>query len=139
MILIDTNVFSELVKPQPDDRVVDWLFHRRAETLLSTIVAAELDFGVRAIRSEPKRTLLARWLERLIDAHAGRIVDFDLPSARRWGALGAAAVIAGQRAGARGFDTLIAAQALERGLPIATRNVRDFENIGLTLLNPWAV
>ncbi|CAN5318922.1 type II toxin-antitoxin system VapC family toxin [soil metagenome] len=137
MILVDTNVFSELTKPRSDDHVVDWLFAHRNETLLSTIVVAELTVGIRNTRGADKRALLLPWLERLIARHAGRIVDFDLAAAQSWGAFAAKVLIADQRMGSRQFDTLLAAQALALDVPLATRNVRDFEDIGVRLINPW--
>jgi predicted nucleic acid-binding protein len=137
MILIDTNVFSELVKPVPDTRVVDWLFEHRRETLLSALVVAEIDFGVRTTRGAGKRKMLAGWLERLIERHEGRHVDFGLPAARRWAAFSAAVLIADERAGSRHFDTLIAAQALVLDVPLATRNVRHFEKTEVRIIDPW--
>jgi predicted nucleic acid-binding protein len=137
MILVDTNVFSELVKPVPDAKVVDWLFEHRHETLLSTLVVAEIDFGVRTTRGADKRKMLAGWLERLLEHHKGRIVEFDLPAARRWAAFSAAALIADMRAGSRAFDTLIAAQALVLDVPLATRNLRHFEKTEVRIIDPW--
>jgi toxin FitB len=137
MILVDTNVFSELTKPIPDPNVVDWLFRHRNETLLSTIVVAEIDIGVRTTSGADKRKMLSGWLGRLIEAHAERVIDFDLRTARRWAAIGAPLLIDGRRLGSRGFDTLIAAQALERNVPVATRNGHDFEGVGLEIINPW--
>jgi toxin FitB len=138
MILVDTNVFSEITKPQPNDRVVDWLFARRNETLLSTIVVAELTVGIRTTRGQTHREMLAGWLARLILRHENRIVSFDLAAAAQWGDFGSAVLIREGRVGSREFDTLIAAQALALGVPLATRNVRHFEGIGLEVIDPWA-
>jgi predicted nucleic acid-binding protein len=131
MILVDTNVFSELTKPRPEDRVVDWLFEHRLQTLLSTIVIAELSIGIRTTPRSSKRALLGRTLER----HVGRIVPFDLPAARRWGEMGGQVIVSGGRSGL--LDSMIAAQALVLGVPVATRNTRDFEDTGVTLIDPW--
>jgi predicted nucleic acid-binding protein len=137
MILIDTNVFSEITKPRPDDRVVDWLFEHRNDTLLSTIVVAELSVGVRTTRGRAHRAMLMGWLKRLIERHEGRVIDFDLASAAKWGEFGSAVLIREDRVGAREFDTLIAAQALHLGIPLATRNWRHFDGIGLEVIDPW--
>ncbi|GGZ01201.1 PIN domain-containing protein [Novosphingobium colocasiae] len=137
MILVDTNVFSELVKPVPEPAVVDWLFEHRTETALSAFVVAELNIGIRTTPGADKRRLLTAWLERLIAEHEGRTIGFDLAMARRWGTLSASVLIAGGRLGSQVFDTLIAAQAADRDLPLATRNVRHFQGVGLTLINPW--
>ena len=137
MILVDTNVFSELVKPRPDERVVGWLHEHRDQSLLSTIVVAELTIGIRTTNGARMRALLEPWLERLIERHRDRIVPFDLACASCWGEFGSKVLISEQRVGSRQFDTLIAAQAMTRGVPLATRNVRDFESIDLETVNPW--
>ena len=137
MILVDTNVFSELVKPVPDGLVVDWLFQNRRETLLSSLVVAEIDSGVRTTPGAAKRNLLAAWLERLIVSHAGRIVDFDLPAARKWAGFQSALLIADKRAGTRTIDTLLAAQALALDVSFATRNAVHFEDTDVRVINPW--
>jgi predicted nucleic acid-binding protein len=137
MILVDTNVFSEITKPRPDEGVVDWLHAHRKETLLSVVVVAELTIGIRTTGGERKRALLMPWLERLIERHRDRMVTFDLDCARCWGEFGAKVLISEQRVGSRQFDTLIAAQAMTLGVPLATRNTRDFEEIDLRTVNPW--
>jgi len=137
MILVDTNLFSEITKPRPEDRVVDWLFARRNETLLSTIVVAELAIGIRTTPGAGKRAMLLPWLDRLIARHDGRIIPFELGHAAKWGEFGSQVLISDQRVGSRQFDTLIAAQAMDLGVPLATRNVRDFEDIDLITINPW--
>mgnify|MGYP006331835989 CR=1 FL=1 len=138
MILVDTNVFSEVTKPLPNDRIVDWLFRHRNETLLSSIVVAELTIGIRTTSGARMRALLMPWLARLIERHNGRVVPFDLDHAAKWGEFGSKVLISEQRVGSRQFDTLIAAQAMTLGVPLATRNVRDFEDIDLVTVNPWA-
>ena len=137
MILVDTNVFSELTKPRPDDRVVDWLFAHRHETLLSTLVVAELTVGIRTTRGADHRALLTGWLRRLIEAHAGRIASFDLSAAEHWGAFAAPILISEQRTGSHQFDSLIAGQALALDVPIATRNVSDFDRTAVRVIDPW--
>lgn len=137
MILVDTNVFSELIKSKPDDAVVEWLFEHRKQTLLSSLVVAELDFGVRTTPGPDKRKMLRGWLERLIEQHEGRIVDFDLAAARRWAGMSAGVLIADLRAGSRPFDTLIAAQALVLDVSLATRNFRHFEATEVKIIDPW--
>ena len=137
MILVDTNVFSETTKPRPDHRVVEWLFRHRDETLLSTIVVAELAVGIRVTREKQKRALFFLWLECLVADHAERILPFDLSHAVRWGEFAAEVLIAEQRVGSRQFDTLLAAQAMALGVPLATRNVSDFESLDIRLIDPW--
>ena len=121
MIFVDTNVFSELTKLHPDNRIVDWLFEHRNSTLLSTIVVAELTIGICTTPGERKREMLLRWLDRLILRHEGRIVPFDLAHAATWADFDAKVLISEQRVGSRQFDTLIASQAMTLGVPLATR------------------
>lgn len=64
-------------------------------------------------------------------------MPFDLDHAAKWGEFGSKVLISEQRVGSRQFDTLIAAQAVTLGVPLATRNVRDFEDIELVTVNPW--
>lgn len=137
MILVDTNVFSETIKPVPDAQVVDWLFAHRRDTLLSTLVVAEIDAGIRTTSGAGKRSLLQAWLARLIEEHRGRIVDFDLAAARCWAAFQAPALIADRRAGTRAIDTLLAAQALALDVAFDTRNVRHFEDTEVRVIDPW--
>ena len=136
MILIDTNVFSELTRLNPKPRVVDWLFAHRRETLLSSLVVAELDAGVRTA-SRDKRDMLKAWLDRLIAEHAERIVDFDLRSARQWGQFQSKALLADIRRGTPMLDTLLAAQALALDVPFATRNAVHFADTGVAVIDPW--
>lgn len=135
MIFVDTNVFSELTRPRPEDRVVDWLFARRHETLLSTLVIAELAIGIRTTPGPDHRALLGRTLTRIIEQHAGRVIPFDLPAALRWGEMGGRVIVTGGRSGK--IDSMLAAQALVLAVPVATRNIRDFEDTGVELIDPW--
>jgi predicted nucleic acid-binding protein len=127
-----------LVKPVPEARVVDWLFAHRGETLLSTLVVAEIDVGVRTTPGANKRRMLRGWLARLIEQHADRIVTFDLAAAHCWASFNAAVLIADERVGTRMIDTLLAAQALALGVPFATRNVRHFKDTEVRVIDPWA-
>jgi len=135
MILIDTNVFSEIVKPRPDDNVVDWLFAHRDETLLSAFVIAELRVGIGTTSGRPTRALLLAWLNRLIAEHAGRIMPFDAAAALCWGEFASRLIISDGRSGY--IDSLLASQAMSRNVALATRNVGHFEKTGLTVINPW--
>ncbi len=137
MILIDTNVFSEIIKPVPDPNVVDWLHERRTQTLMSSLVAAEIDLGIRTTPGSAKRRLLQDWFARLLGQHEGRIVDFDLAAARCWAAFNTKALLADIRAGTRPMDLLLAAQALALDVPFATRNAVHFEDTDVRVINPW--
>lgn len=137
MILIDTNVFSEIIRPVPDPNVVDWLFERRAKTLLSSLVAAEIDLGIRTTPGGAKRRMLEGWFVRLLEQHKGRIIDFDLAAARCWAGFNTKALLADIRAGTRPMDLLLAAQALALDVPFATRNVVHFKDTDVRVIDPW--
>ncbi|WP_310476593.1 type II toxin-antitoxin system VapC family toxin [Sandarakinorhabdus sp.] len=136
MIFADTNVWSEVTKPRPDPAVMEW--HRRndGQTLLSVVVIGEIEQGIAMTSGPEKRRVLKVWLANLVAEHAGRIVPFDEPAARRWGQICATARLAGRSLPL--VDTMLAAQALCHGAVLATRNVRDFGVEGLTVIDPWS-
>jgi predicted nucleic acid-binding protein len=136
MILIDTNVFSEMVKPLPDERVVAWLHDHRRETLLSTLVVAELRVGIGTTRGRRHRALLLAWLNRLLLNHReNRIVPLLLEHSLSWGEIASGMIITDKRSDF--VDSLIGVQALALGVPVSTRNVSDFRLPGLEAINPW--
>lgn len=129
-ILIDTNVLSELARPRPDPRVVDWTGGLSA-VILSVVTVEEVFFGLSA-KPSPR---IARWFEDFFDSDC-RILEVTTPIARHAG------VLRGQLA-TRGrprtqADMLIAATAALHGLTLATRNERDFKDCGVTVVNPFA-
>jgi toxin FitB len=136
-MLLDTNVLSELMRPAPSTAVLRWLQAQRHEALFtSSITVAELKVGVALLPEGALRRDLEQRLNRLLTVGFGeRILGFDASTAAVYADLMATR----QRAGrpAIGFDLLIAAIAKERGWPVVTRNVADFEGCGLVLLNPW--
>lgn len=135
MILVDTNVWSEQAKRDGDGAVLAWLEANDADLLLSTLVIAEIEYGIALSRSARKRVALERWLEGLKSRYWSRTLDFDSGAAHEYGR-----IAAGAEARARDpqvFDLQIAAQAAAHDATIATRNVRDFEWTGLRLIDPW--
>lgn len=133
--LLDTNVVSELRKRErANPRLLEW-FNDVAdgEIYLSVLVIGELRRGVETVRKRDpaQAAALERWVGRLVDNHAERIVTIDGPVADRWGRLAAirsASVI----------DTMMAASALEHGLVLVTRNVKDVAWTGVSYLDPFA-
>ncbi|MEQ8403525.1 MAG: type II toxin-antitoxin system VapC family toxin [Oceanicaulis sp.] len=136
MILLDTNVVSEAMKPEPDGAVAAWLDTQAAETLfLSAVTVAELSFGVAALADGRRKAALSKVLTGLLALFEGRILAFDLNAAERYGALAARA----RRAG-RGFPTpdgYIAAIADANGFTVASRDASAFEAAGLAVIDPW--
>ncbi|CAN1600071.1 PIN domain-containing protein [Pseudomonas mediterranea] len=134
MYLLDTNVISELRKPQADRNVQAWARSVAAPSLyVSAITVLELETGVlRFERKDPSQgSRLRTWLDNhVLPAFAGRILAVD-----RAVALRCARLHVPDRSNE--CDALIAATALIHGLTVVTRNVADFEASGVTLLNPW--
>ncbi|MFO0403485.1 MAG: type II toxin-antitoxin system VapC family toxin [Alphaproteobacteria bacterium] len=136
MILLDTNVISEAMKPAPERAVRDWLDAQAAETLfLSSVTIAELSFGIAALPKGRRKDNLTAALDGLLELFAVRILPFDTAAAQRYGELAAKARIAG-----RGFPTpdgYIAAIAAALGFVVATRDASPFAAAGLKVINPW--
>ena len=138
MILLDTNLISEPWKPVPDQAVIAWLDDQAIETLfLSAITIAELRFGIAAMPSGKRQTILRDRLEDEVLPHfSERIVPFDLAASQSYSELMARARIAGKAIGTA--DGYIAATAAANGLAIATRDTSPFEAAGLKVINPWS-
>jgi predicted nucleic acid-binding protein len=135
LILLDTNVVSEPLKPHPHPAVIQWLNAQAPEDLyLSTIVAAELYYGWSILPGGRKR-VSGDLIDRVVGQFDGRIVAFDLQAAAAYGRIMAAARAAG--ADLPVLDGQIAAVARAQGATLATRNVKHFEHTGIRLLNPW--
>ena len=136
MILLDTNVVSVAIKPQPHPSVQDWLDAQAAETLfLSSVTLAELLFGINALPRGKRRDKLVASVEGMLDLFGSRILPFDTKAARRYADLAMKARSAG-----KGFPTpdgYIAAIAAAHGFTVASRDTSAFDAAGLTVINPW--
>ena len=137
MIILDTNVVSEAMKPRPDPAMRAWLDAQFAETLfLSSITLAELLFGIGALAAGRRKDALTQTVDGLLALFEGRVLAFDMDAARHYAALAVAA-----RASGKGFPTAdgyIAAIAASRGFAVATRDAAPFLAAGLNVINPWA-
>ncbi|WP_425105175.1 type II toxin-antitoxin system VapC family toxin [Ancylobacter sp.] len=138
MILLDTNVISEAMKPVPDDAVRAWLDEQAAETLyLSSVTIAELLFGIGALPAGKRKDRLTEALDGVMELFADRVLPFDIAAARRYADLAVKA-----RAAGKGFPTpdgYIAAIAASRGFTVATRDTSAFDAAGVAVINPWNV
>lgn len=136
MILLDTNVISEAMKPAPDDTVRAWLDEQAAETLyLSSVTIAELLYGIGALPTGKRQDRLTEALDGLMELFADRVLPFDIAAARRYADLAVKA-----RAAGKGFPTpdgYIAAIAASRGFAVATRDTSAFDAAGVAVINPW--
>lgn len=136
MIVLDTNVVSEAMRPQPTPVVVAWLNAQAAETLyLSSVTLAELLFGIGALPAGVKKDRLARALDRLVALFPGRVLPFDQDAARRYADMAVAARALGRPLPVA--DGYLAATAAARGFAVATRNIQHFGDTGVDLIDPW--
>ena len=136
MIVLDTNVVSEAMKPEPHPAVRAWLNNQAAETLyLSSVTLAELLFGIGALPAGKRQDMLAQTLDGLLGLFRDRVLPFDIDAARHYAALAVTA-----RAAGRGFPTpdgYLAAIAVSRGFIVASRDIAPFEAAGVRVINPW--
>ncbi len=135
--LLDTCVVSETGKPRPDANVEHWLRHLPAHRIwTSVLVLGELQHGIALLEESPRRRALVAWLGRQRACFGERCLGIDEAGARAWGDLYAARQRQGRPLPV--IDGLLAATAIVRGLALVTRNVTDFADCGLNLVNPWA-
>ncbi|MFN3818897.1 PIN domain-containing protein [Blastomonas sp.] len=135
MILLDTNVWSVLRKPDGNRDIVHWMTERMADTWLSVIVIAEIRAGLENPSASHKRDALEAWLADLEILYAERTLPFDSAAAHVFGRLIAQRKLEKQET--KLLDLQLAAQALAHDCPVATRNIRDFEWTGVLLIDPW--
>jgi toxin FitB len=135
--LLDSNVISEWVKPQPDRYVVSWLAEVDEDrVLVSVITFAEIRHGIELMSAGRRRARLIQWLtEELPLRFEDRVLAIDPPVADAWGVIMARSQKAGLSLGA--MDAFVAAIAEARGLTLVTRNIKDFGHVGISLLDPW--
>ncbi len=138
-VLLDTNVVSELLRPSPDLAVESWIAARPATELhFSAVGEAELRYGVLILPTGRRRDALALAIEGILrEDFDGRILPFDSAAARAYADIAATRRSAGRIVAPA--DGQIAAIARARGMAVATRNVRDFEDTGIEVVDPWAV
>lgn len=138
MIVLDTNVVSELMRPAPDASVLAWVAgHGIDELSTSAVTVAEISAGLASLPAGARqRDLQGRWQRLLTDGFGARILALDSEAATMYGELFARRQRAGRPAAA--FDLLIAAIARTHGFGIATRNVRDFDDCDVQVVNPWS-
>ena len=136
MIVLDTNVVSEAMKPEPHPAVRAWLNGQATETLyLSSVTVAELLFGIGAIPVDNRKDMLAQALDGLMRLFRDRVLPFDIDAARCYAELAVTA-----RTSGRGFPTpdgYIAAIAASRGFIVASRDTAPYTAASVTVINPW--
>ncbi|MBB4238825.1 type II toxin-antitoxin system VapC family toxin [Rhizobium esperanzae] len=136
MIVLDTNVISELQGRTYSERILNWLDAYDVDTLfLTTISVGEMRYGLELLDDGRRKAALISDFNRIESEFAGRILGFSLSAANRYGLLAAARRKAGRPVETK--DAMIAAICLANGATLATRNTRDFEGLDLKLINPF--
>jgi predicted nucleic acid-binding protein len=137
MIVLDTNVISELLRPAPARQVEDWLAAQDGASVYFTAVGeAELRHGLAILPTGRRRDDLSRAVEAILaEDFRDRILSFDRAAARAYAAIAAERRAAGRPISQ--FDCQIAAIARANGAAVATRNTRDFSGCGVVVIDPW--
>lgn len=134
--LLDTCFLSELVKPAPDPGVTNWLANRlAAELYVSALTIGELHRGVAKMAESKRRNELTEWILSLESSLENQMLPFTHVTACIWAQMSAQSEAQGRPIAV--IDSLIAATALESGLTLVTRNIKDFNSTGVDLVNPW--
>jgi len=137
MIVLDTNVLSEAIKPDASERVLAWLAHQpRSNFFTTAITKAELLYGVEVMPKGQRRSALHAAITRILtQLLSDRILPFDSDAAEVYSRLAASRKAMGRPISEA--DAQIAAIAHSRGAALATRNTPDFEHCGIKVVNPW--
>lgn len=137
MFILDTNILSELLKPQPDAAVVAWLAAQNGLVVYTSVITvAEIRFGLLIMPAGKRRTELMQQTDAMFaEDFAGRVLGFDEKAARHY-----AEIAAERRAAGRGIsqsDAMIAAIARTNEMAVITRNIKDFDGLKLQLVDPF--
>ena len=134
--LVDTNVWSETLKKEPDTQVISWMRQHEPSLYISTVTIGELKYGIDRLADGKRKRAFQSWLSILTARMKGRVLNYNTSVATVWGQLLAKT----EREGIRlpSLDSQIAATALRHSLVIATRNERDFKHSGVKTENPFA-
>ncbi len=137
MIILDTNVIAELMREEPDPHVASWIQGMAVTKLALTVIAiAEILRGIERLPKGKRRQKLEQSFKEFIQkGFSGRILPFDEASAYLYGGIATGREKAGLSVDP--VDLMIAAMAKKIQASIATRNIKDFEGCGITLINPW--
>lgn len=137
MILLDTNILSELMKSRPQTEVLSWFARQENHTLFTTTISiAEISYGLHVLPESHRRNVLENAFKRAVQfAFRHRILPFDETAAEQYGKIMANRKVMGRPLGVP--DGQIAAIAYSQKMHLATRNLRDFQECGLELINPF--
>ena len=135
MIVLDTNVVSEMLRPAPNAQVMSWLSEHSKALTITAVTVAELSLGLQIMPQGSRKDGLRRHLDAIFASYGDRILGLDTPAGRHYGD-----VVSKRRSIGRPItteDAMIAAICLTHALPLATRNCKDFDDLNLKLINPW--
>jgi predicted nucleic acid-binding protein len=135
VIVLDTNVLSEPLKHEPDQRVITWLESVDEALAVTAVSMGELLVGARRLPLGQRRDALLAAIERVLEAHGGDILPYDEQAARRYAEMQESRRAAGRPLSVE--DGMIAAICARHGARLATRNIGDFESLGIDLIDPW--
>lgn len=137
MIVVDTNVVSELMRPSPARAVTTWLLaHDGRELFTTSITLAEIRYGIERLPAGQRQRQLRETAQKVFTAFADQVLPFDRLAAVQYGSLVADRESAGSPID--GFDAQIASICRSRDAALATRNTTDFKGTGIDLIDPWA-
>lgn len=137
MIVLDTNVLSETLRPEPDALPLKWLEAQpRASLFTTTVTRAELLYGARILPDGQRKAALLEAIQAIfVSDMAGQVLSFDDDAADAYAEIGATRKAIGRPISQ--FDAMIVAIAKSRGASLATRNVKDFVDCGIQIVDPW--
>jgi predicted nucleic acid-binding protein len=137
VIVLDTNVVSESLRPVPEVSVLDWLANQpRASLFTTTVTRGEVLFGIRLLSDGKRRRGLWDAAKKIFsEDFAGQVLSFDSDAADIYAEIAASRRMTGKPISQ--FDAMIVAMARSRGATLATRNVKDFEDCGVDVIDPW--
>ncbi|PMS34833.1 hypothetical protein B0G57_10644 [Trinickia symbiotica] len=138
MIVLDTNVLSETLRSTPNSRVMEWFAAQwRAALFTTTVTRAEILYGVGRMPDGSRKQALSSAIKAIFEEDfAGRLLNFDSDAADVYAEIAVSRTNAGRPISQ--FDAMIAAVARSRGATLATRNVKDFVDCGIPVIDPWA-
>jgi len=135
VIVLDTNTLSELLAPSPDSRAAAMIEEFLPSSYFTSVTVAEIAEGAKRMPRGPKRTRIESQLSSLVDEFSAFALPFTHREADDFGRIRAERFRMGRPVGVA--DAMIAAICATRGATLVTRNIRDFEGVGLELINPW--
>jgi toxin FitB len=136
MIILDTNVVSELMRPEPAPQVANWVRDRdRRELRTTAVTLAEIRYGIARLPDGRRKQVLLAAADEIFSAFADQVVPVDIAAAEHYAVIASSRERAGKPIA--GFDALIAAICRSRGAALATRNVSDFGGTGIEVIDPW--